>query len=286
MAGDYTINRDVDSLGEFPEAYISLESRISITRECRYAAQKRLNRRHQRAYYVVALLSLFVIVLSVLPNVHDFSNHGIQALLLITIVDSVFIIITSLVDVREDYSLKAYQMRQSCSDLDELFNELEIASDSDKKDITWISKLQVKYQDVLSRCPSSHEDIDFTAAQVKKPHLFEYSWRKQCVRERRARNVYRSIYLHWARSRWLVPHLVFFLASMLAIFELWNEDFSFLSHWISKVAEFVSDWWAYLVSLCLIFSVLLVLNFSSAVSESSSAESKSNSTEPESDTAV
>lgn len=208
--------------------YLSLKSRIAITRDARYAARKRLQRRNERAYYLISMLSLFVIVISVLPNVHNFSQIGVQWLLLITIVNSVFIIVTTLIDVGEDYSLNAYQMQQSARKLDDIFNAIVLASEKQQADRKWLADKHEEYQRICNEVPADHKDIDYIAVQVSKPYLFEYQWRNLSDKERAWRKRRNFWQLHYTRARWLVPHAIMVLVSLFLIVDIWDGESALL----------------------------------------------------------
>lgn len=202
-------------------SFSRLVNRVEITRECRYAAEKRLARRNERGYYLISMLSLFVIVISVLPNVHQFSPIGTQWLLLITIVNSVFIIINTLIDGKEDYSLRAFQMQQSARDLDLILNKIVNSSPAEREDLVWLREVHGEYQKVLHDCPTDHLQVDYIAVQVNKTHLFSEQWKGQSDALRRWYWWMRFVRLHYARSRWLAPHLVMVVISLGVIYRIW-----------------------------------------------------------------
>lgn len=76
--------QEVDSGGSTDsgssDAFLSLKRRVEVTRGVRFAAARRFERRHIRAYYIISMMSLFVIVLSVLPNVVEVSESTSRSL--------------------------------------------------------------------------------------------------------------------------------------------------------------------------------------------------------------
>lgn len=214
---------DDDLRREAPShAFLALKARVEITRDARYAARKRLTRRNERAYYLISMLSLFVIVLSVIPNVHDFSEDALQWLLLLTIVNSVFIIVTTLVDVGENYALNAYQMQQSARQLDDVFNEIFLASTANQSDPGWLSEMHLKYQAILNSSPADQHDVDYLAVQVTRPDLFAYKWRDRSAFQKRTSAFVRFLMLHYYRSRWMIPHMMMVFASVSIVYDLWD----------------------------------------------------------------
>lgn len=204
--------------------YERLVSRVEITRECRYAAEKRLQRRNERAYYVISMMSLFVIIVSVLPNVHGFSSLGLQWLLLITIVNSVFIIVTTLVDAGGNYSLNEYFMRESARKLDLVLNKLILATERERRDFKWLRGIYSEYQTVLHECPSDHKPVDYLAVQVYQQHLFKTRWVGLSPVSKSYSLVSRYLKLHYYRSKWMLPHMAVVLFSAILIAELWYPE--------------------------------------------------------------
>src|SRR5271170_2783329 len=75
-----------------PDQFERLRRRIHATRTIRFRSHVRLERRHKLSSYVIALLSMFVIAISVMPNIFLLDARQDQVLLACTIVVSTFII--------------------------------------------------------------------------------------------------------------------------------------------------------------------------------------------------
>src|SRR5689334_12947089 len=76
---------------------------VEITRDVRFQANLRLSGRQRGSAYIVSTLSLFVIALSLIPNVLQLQSFQSQILLACTIVLSVFVIFTSLIDSAQNF---------------------------------------------------------------------------------------------------------------------------------------------------------------------------------------
>src|ERR1700761_1803612 len=85
-----------DSLRDFKRS-------VEITRDVRFQANLRLSRRQKGSSYIVAMLSLYVIALSLLPNILYLDMAQTQVLLACSIVLSVFVIFTSLIDGAQNF---------------------------------------------------------------------------------------------------------------------------------------------------------------------------------------
>ena len=134
LTGLYALtNRDLD-MADLPSPIDQLLNRVEITRQARFTAKNRLQRRHKRSYYLVSMMSLFVILLSLIPNIFPVTSQQSQVLLAITIVNSVFIIVTTLMDSAGEYLLQSHLMQNSARRLSELFNELSVHKDDISKE--------------------------------------------------------------------------------------------------------------------------------------------------------
>src|SRR5580692_570153 len=76
---------------------------VEITRDVRFQANLRLVRRQRASSYIVSLLSLYVIGLSLIPNILSLQPYQSQILLACSIVLSVFVIFTSLIDGSQNF---------------------------------------------------------------------------------------------------------------------------------------------------------------------------------------
>lgn len=95
------------------EPFNDLKRRVEITRDARFQANLRLERRNKSSYLVIALLSLFVIILSLVPNIYRLSPAGSQALLALSIINSVFVIITTFLEASGNFVHRGEQLHRS-----------------------------------------------------------------------------------------------------------------------------------------------------------------------------
>lgn len=79
---------------------------VEITRDVRFQANLRLARRQRASSYVISFLSLYVIALSLVPNVVELRPFQSQILLACSVILSVFIIFTSLIDASQIFFIK------------------------------------------------------------------------------------------------------------------------------------------------------------------------------------
>jgi hypothetical protein len=160
-----------------------LLNRSLATKTIRFAAASRLKRRKSLSYYFTSILSLYVIALSLLPNIFQLSARQAQFLLAVTVVISTFIIILSLTEGAEDFSAKAETLRSSAREIQDITFQLSSIRGSSEVE-SKVIELMGAYQKILHDCPSDHSDGDYRLIRSRQPNLFygyletESKWRK------------------------------------------------------------------------------------------------------------
>jgi len=152
-----------------------LRRRIEATKSIRFQATVRLVRRHKLSAYVTAMMSLYVIGLSLIPNVFDLSQKQSQVLLACTIVMSTFIVVLTLTEGYESFYHKAEVLHESARELNRLaFNlsQSDVRSDSSEELIREISR---DYEAIIERSLVNHAECDYIRIRARQPELFGYN---------------------------------------------------------------------------------------------------------------
>lgn len=197
------------------EPFLDLKRRVEITRDARFQANLRLERRNKSSYLIIALLSLFVIVLSLVPNIYNLTQAGTQALLALSIVNSVFVIITTFLEASGNFVHRGEQLHKSARKVATVFNKLMLLSPEEKKEKEKILELQKEYQNALDDCPFNHDNMDYDLIKATKPSLFAdriYQGRGELAVKR-----WRLLRYRISEYLWLFPHaavLIFTLATL------------------------------------------------------------------------
>jgi len=199
------------------DPYNDLKRRVEITRDARFQANLRLERRNKLSYFVIALLSLFVIILSLVPNIFYLTLAGAQALLALSIVNSVFVIITTFLEASGNFVHRGEQLHRSARKVATVFNKLMLLTPEEKTDKEVISNLQKEYQIALDECQFNHDNIDYDLIKATKPNLFkgrlnegEY---KEYIR------LFRFLKYRFFEFMWMLPHIIVVLLTLGGI--LW-----------------------------------------------------------------
>jgi conflict system pore-forming effector with SLATT domain len=193
-----------------------LKRRVEITRDARFQANLRFERRNKSSYLVIASLSLFVIILSLVPNIFELTQAGTQALLALSIVNSVFIIITTFLEASGNFVHRGEQLHKSARKIATVFNKLMLLSPKEKIDKDKILSLQEEYQSALDDCPFNHDNIDYNLIKATKPILFgdriyQGNWQWTFI-------YLRFIWYKFNEYKWLIPHSIVLIFTLVILY--------------------------------------------------------------------
>lgn len=159
---------------------------VEITRDVRFQANLRLVSRSRASSYIIALLSTYVIALSLVPNIMFLANYQSQLLLACSIVLSVFVIFTSLIDGAQNFYHHGEMLHACARKVATIYHELKLidtAGDLAQATAAFI-ELQERYKLALDECPVNHDNVDYYTEMANKPHLFPDNfpnWPRFCV---------------------------------------------------------------------------------------------------------
>lgn len=198
------------------EPFYDLKRRVEITRDTRFQSNLRLERRNKTSYFVISVLSLMVIVLSLFPNIYRMSEAGTQAFLALTIINSVFVIITTFLEASGNFVHRGEQLHRSARKVATVFNKLMLLTIDEREDKETIHELQKEYQIALDGCPFNHDNIDYFLIKTTKPSLFKgqiYQGKgSELIR------TLRRILYKFLEYSWLTPHFVVFVLTLFVVY--------------------------------------------------------------------
>ncbi|MCW1918459.1 SLATT domain-containing protein [Rhodobacter sp. KR11] len=178
-----------------------LARRVEMTRDARFQANLRLERRQRESNLMVSILSLFVIFLSLIPNFRTLAPQQSQLLLALSVVNSIFIIITSLLESSGGFQLKGEALHRSARKIAAVYSRLMLLTPEERSDATKIGELQQEYQSALDDCAFNHDNLDHYGVVCRKPSLsssISPFWRNGFV--------YPVRYFIWEKS-WMSLHI-------------------------------------------------------------------------------
>ena len=197
------------------DAFSDLKRRAQITRKTRFQASLRLERRQKASYFAISVLSLFVILISLLPNIYDVSSAGEQIFLALTIVNSVFIIITTFLDASGNFVHKGEQLHRSARKVSTVYHMLKQLDEKERAKKKTIRELQKEYQLALDECAVNHDNLDYFRVRIDEPKLFtekdysrKYSWFAVTIDK----------VVYWfLENLWLTPHAIVIIVSFIIV---------------------------------------------------------------------
>ncbi len=163
-----------DSASLLINAIQNFQRTVEITRDVRFLANSRLSKRHRASAYIISMLSTYVIALSLIPNIFRLEEFQSQLLLACSIVLSVFVIFTSLIDGSQNFFHQGELLHQCARKIANIVLELRTldpetnTTEAKQK----LQELQKRYRDALDECPVNHDNVDYWREMVNKPNLF------------------------------------------------------------------------------------------------------------------
>jgi SMODS and SLOG-associating 2TM effector domain family 5 len=189
-----------------------------ITRDVRFQANLRLSGRQRGSAYIVSLLSLYVISLSLIPNIVELKPFQSQILLGCSIVLSVFVIFTSLIDGAQNFFHQGELLHQCARKIATVHHALKTIDVFADPAIAkgQLEALQKTYQAALDECPINHENVDFYKEVASKPHLFPQQY-NSWIPQTAISFGYKLLY--WTLGKlWMAPHVTAFLVISLVVY--------------------------------------------------------------------
>ena len=194
---------------------------VEITRDVRFQANLRLSRRQRGSSYIVAMLSLYVIALSLLPNILELNQSQNQILLACSVVLSVFVIFTSLIDGAQNFYHQGELLHQCARKIATVhynLKSIDLNGDRSAAKIE-LDKCQDEYRRALDECPINHDNVDFYRELGAKPHLFPDNYPRS--------EGMRPFVMFWYRAiatvsggSWMTIHILAFVAVSLIVYLL------------------------------------------------------------------
>ncbi|MGK6324847.1 SLATT domain-containing protein [Sphingomonas sp. DT-51] len=180
---------------------------MEITRDARFQANIRLSMRDRSSSYVIALLSTLVIFLSLIPNFLSLTTFQSQLLLACSIILSVFIIFTSLLDSSSKFMHRGELLHVCARGTETVLKEARVLDTESNSFFDLLDLLKQRYQKILDDCPVNHDNVDYLKARLQKPRLFHgrhYSGKRWIYWTQRLSDHLRYRIEAWA---WIIPHL-------------------------------------------------------------------------------
>jgi hypothetical protein len=205
------------SMASVAEVAEKLKTTVWRTRGARFNAARRLRLKDRWSTFSLAGLGIWGILLAVIQKIYNFSPGSPvdNAYTTLTIFLSIAVLVLSLLEGANDYSLKAERLDKNAMRLGEIQADLELtlAAATPQELPNAIGKLRDEYDAAVGQCPENHEPIDdllFVTSHRNGPEF-------QLLGH--GAGAYASALIrYWVNALWL---FVLFLAIPLAWFIWW-----------------------------------------------------------------
>jgi hypothetical protein len=139
--------------------YDELDRTMWITKHSRFNAAYRLKRKNTLSVYSIAILSVYVLSITLLEKYGFQVNYG-SLYGLVSILLSVFILVLSLSEAGKNYGVASERLFVCGNEIRELLDNLKKYSNVKEGDFSGIYDISQRYSGVLRACGENHEKID------------------------------------------------------------------------------------------------------------------------------
>ncbi len=190
---------------------------VEVTRDLRFFANLRLQRRARSTSIVIAFLATYVIALCLMPGILQLHPFQVQLLLACSVILSVSIIATCLLDGSQEYQRRGELLHACARKISGLHHELKLIDPAKDESgaLAALKDVQLRYERALNDCPVSHEAVDYYHEMAEKPHLFP----ETNLRSRREWTAFwNRLWAIWLGGAWIGPYLILIAAISLVVY--------------------------------------------------------------------
>ncbi len=212
------MSQDSNSRSEDVSAFEDLRRRTQITKKTRFQASERLERRQTLSYLAISFLSLFVILLSLVPNIIDLDEPNKQILLALTILNSVFIIIITFQEASGNFVHKGEQLHRSARKVARVYSKLLLLDETEKAEREIIRDLHEEYFLALEECAFNHARSDYLRVKIEEPELF--AGKAQGKTNSWLFREFQNLECLFREYAWLLPHVFVAIFSVIVLTDI------------------------------------------------------------------
>lgn len=149
------------------QLYASLDKKVWKTMHSRYTASARLKNKHMYSQYSIAILSVYVLSLSIAPKFSLLCNLNLDSINFVSILLSICIIVVSLLEANNNYELKAERLYNCANELNTLLQKLKKVSDNPVDYCSEVESISLEYSKIRDKYSDNHSphDYDFFRAR-------------------------------------------------------------------------------------------------------------------------
>ncbi|MGC3990231.1 MAG: SLATT domain-containing protein [Chthoniobacteraceae bacterium] len=155
-----------------------LTFKLWTSKGTRFRAAKRCRVKGRYSQTAIAILTSYLIILSILPYYLKKSPQPISpdVLAFLTTATSIVLLVYSLIESGNNYNLQAYKFDQCANELSRVYDKVRAVSDlnEQEKKIN-LAQIAHSYEEIL-RSTENHEPNDYYVFRLYYPHVFTTSW--------------------------------------------------------------------------------------------------------------
>jgi len=136
--------------------------KLWTTKGVRFESSRRLEKMHALSGVTTAILSVYVIAVTVLQLVTRQETTAMRYLFpLVTIVAPVFILVLEAYEGGKQYRVRADRMHMSAHRVQALHADLQLAAASGAVPLPELSRVNHEYQEILRDFTAQHDNVDY-----------------------------------------------------------------------------------------------------------------------------
>lgn len=152
---------------------------MSITIGVSFIAGNKLSKKAKISNWTISILSLFVIIIGVLPLIFDISELKTKLLLSISIFLSIFILILNNSESSNNYERRSENFLIRARSLQKMFYNLEYLINFSKINEYEFNRIKSEYNDIIDLFPEDPSKLDFQYFRTQNPRKFHSSKEKK-----------------------------------------------------------------------------------------------------------
>ena len=155
--------------------YKVLDKNIWTTKHCRYLASSRLKKKSKYSQYTIAVLSIYVLALSIGPKYNFFSDLSSDQANFSNVLLSIAIMALSLLEANNNYEVQGDRLYHCANELAALLVRLNRIGDFTNNIDKDLEDISSEYDKILHKYNENHSELDHEKFIVSRTGASRYS---------------------------------------------------------------------------------------------------------------
>lgn len=191
-----------------------------ITIGVSFVIGNRLKRKAKISNWTISLLSLFVIIIGILPLIFSLSDFQNKLLLAVSIFLSIFILILNNSEAGNNYERRSENFLIRARSLQKIYYNLEYLINFDKINEYEFNRIKTEYNDIIKMFPEDPSKLDFQFYRTQNHRKFHSSKEKSKAELISEKIKYSCLYF---TNLYLVPTLMLLIPIILVFIIIFNK---------------------------------------------------------------